>query len=128
MVTNFRAGADFISAKWMSTPQLTGERQGLCFLLQGEVTVADAPGKKTNQMCLLEQINLAFHMTLTPVILYVEKVLVVHPGHPSAKVCRAPRGQGNQRHSSLADSHVHLISLQGWLKLSLTKSRDCALP
>lgn len=77
MVTNFRAGADFISAKWMSTPQLTGERQGLCFLLQGEVTVADAPGKKTNQMCLLEQINLAFHMTLTPVILYVEKVLVV---------------------------------------------------
>lgn len=49
----------------------------MCFLLQGEVTVADAPDKKSNPACLLGQINLTFHMTLTLVILYVEKVLAV---------------------------------------------------
>lgn len=128
--TNFRAGADCTSAKLMSTPQLTREWQGLYFLLQGEVTVADVLDKKSNPMCLLEQINLAFHMTLALVILYVEKALAVL--HvlclTSAEACQAPRGQGKQRHSLLADSNVRLISLQGWLKFSLSKHRDFALP
>lgn len=80
MVTNFRAGVDCTSAKLMNTLQLTREWWGLWFLLQPEVSVVDALGKKSNQIHPLGQINLIFHMTLTLVILYVilyEKVLTV---------------------------------------------------
>lgn len=72
IVANFRPGADCTSAKLMST--LLGSDRAFSSLGWSNT---DATDKKSDQIYLLQQINLASYMTLTLVILYAEKALAV---------------------------------------------------